>query len=104
MRIEKVKNKAGQEVDTLVLIGLDKIEEPESLQQLRHRVARRQPLIDLPELLLEMQASTGFASEFFHISEARSRLDDLALSICAVLLAEACNVGLTPMVRKGIPA
>lgn len=104
VRIEKVKNKAGQEVDTLVLTGLDKIEEPESLQQLRHRVARRQPLIDLPELLLEMQARTGFASEFFHISEARSRLDDLALSICAVLLAEACNVGLTPMVRKGIPA
>lgn len=24
--------------------------------------------------------------------------------MCAVLLAEACNVGLTPMVRKGIPA
>lgn len=83
---------------------MDKVEEPESLQQLRHRVARRQPLIDLPELLLEIQARTGFASEFSHISEARSRLDDLALSVCAVLLAEACNVGLTPMVRKGIPA
>lgn len=104
VRIEKVKNKAGQEVDTLVLTGLDKIEEPESLHQLRHRVARRQPLIDLPELLLEIQARTGFASEFSHISEARSRLDDLSLSICAVLLAEACNVGLTPMTRKGIPA
>jgi hypothetical protein len=31
VRIEKVKNKAGQEVDTLVLTGLDKVEEPESL-------------------------------------------------------------------------
>ncbi len=101
VRIEKVKNKAGVALDTLVLTGLDKVEEPESLQLLRHRVARRQPLIDLPELLLEIQARTGFASEFSHISEARSRLDDLPLSICAVLLAEACNVGLTPMVRKG---
>ena len=100
----RVKNKAGQELDTLVLTGLDKVEEPESLHLLRHRVARRQPLVDLPELLLEIQARTGFASEFSHISEARSRLDDLPTSICAVLIAEACNIGLTPMIRKGIPA
>ncbi len=91
MRIEKVKNKAGLELDALVLTGLDKVEEPESLRLLRHRVARRQPLVDLPELLLEIQVRTGFASEFLHISEARSRLDDLPTSICAVLLAEACN-------------
>jgi TnpA family transposase len=104
VRLEKVKNKAGQGLDSLVLTALDKVEEPESLRLLRHRVARRQPLVDLPELLLEIQARTGFASEFSHISEARSRLDDLPISICAVLLAEACNVGLTPMVRKGIPA
>ena len=78
VRLEKVKNKAGQELDSLVLTGLDKVEEPESLRLLRHRVARRQPLIDLPELLLEIQARTGFASEFSHISEGRSRLDDLA--------------------------
>src|SRR5437667_4221993 len=104
VRSEKVKNRAGQEQDTLILTGLDKVEEPESLQLLRHRVARRQPLVDLPELLLEIQARTGFASEFAHISEGRSRLDDLPTSICAVLLAEACNVGLTPLVRKGIPA
>lgn len=104
VRIEKIKNKAGLEVDTLILTGLEKVEEPESLQILRHRVARRQPLVDLPELLLEIQARTGFASEFSHVSEGRSRLDDLPISICAVLLAEACNIGLTPMIRAGIPA
>ena len=60
--------------------------------------------LDLPELLLEIQARTGFASEFSHVSEGRSRLDDLPISICAVLIAEACNIGLTPMIRKGIPA
>ncbi|MEO9031171.1 MAG: Tn3 family transposase [Ktedonobacteraceae bacterium] len=104
VRIEKVKNKAGQEQDTLVLTGLDKVEEPESLHQLRRRVARRLPTVDLPELLLEIQERTGFASEFSHISEGRSRVDDLPTSICAVLIAEACNIGLTPLVRKGIPA
>jgi hypothetical protein len=70
VRIEKVKNKAGQELDALVLTGLDKVEEPESLRLLRHRVARRQPLVDLPELLLEIQARTGFASEFSHRSRS----------------------------------
>ena len=41
VRLEKVKNKAGQELDSLVLTGLDKVEEQESLRLLRHRVARR---------------------------------------------------------------
>ncbi|GCE12936.1 Tn3 family transposase [Tengunoibacter tsumagoiensis] len=103
-RIEKVKNKAGQEQDTLVLTGLEKVEEPDSLHLLRHRIARRLPTVDLPELLLEIQARTGFASEFSHISEGGSRVDDLPTSICAVLIAQACNIGLTPLVRKGIPA
>ncbi len=47
VRIEKVKNRAGVAQDTLILTGLDKVEEPESLQLLRHRVARRQPLVGL---------------------------------------------------------
>lgn len=29
VRMEQVRNKAGQEVDTLALTGLDKVEEPE---------------------------------------------------------------------------
>ena len=32
------------------------------------------------------------------------RVEDLALSICAVLVAEACNIGLEPLVRQEIPA
>lgn len=104
VRIEKVTNRSGQEHDTLVLAGLKKVEEPERLQLLRQRLARRLPTVDLPELLLEIQARTGFASEFSHISEGRSRVDDLSTSICAVLISEACNIGLTPLVRKGIAA
>lgn len=103
-RIEPRKQPSGRERDTLILTGLERVEEPESLQRLRAQVVRRLPLVDLPELLLEIQARTGFASEFTHISEARSRVDDLSTTICAVLIAEACNVGLTPLVRTGLPA
>ena len=49
------------------------------------------PRVDLSELLLEIQARTGFANECTHISESQARVTDLPLSICAVLLAEACN-------------
>src|SRR5713101_3162610 len=32
--------------------------------------------------------------DFTHVSEQGARADDLPISVCAVLLAEACNVGL----------
>jgi TnpA family transposase len=88
----------------LVLSGLDKLDEPPSLLALRTLVAQRLPRVELPELLLEVQAWTGFASDFTHINEQGARADDLPISVCAVLLAEACNVGLEPLVRPEVPA
>jgi len=98
-RIESTK---GQ--DALVLTGLDKLEEPASLVQLRQAVNSRLPRVDLPEILLEIAARRDFASKFTHVSEHASRVSDLAVSICAVLIAEACNIGLEPLVRADVPA
>jgi TnpA family transposase len=64
----------------------------------------RLPRVDLTEVLLEIQAWTNFTSEFRHISEGDARVADLDLSLCAVLLAEACNIGLEPLVRPEVPA
>jgi hypothetical protein len=90
--------------DRLILTGLDKLDEPPSLTQLRERVAARLPRVDLPEILLEVHAWTGFASQFTHLSESGARVEDLATSVCAVLLGEACNVGLEPLVQREVPA
>jgi len=90
--------------DVLKLTPLDKLEEPASLVDLRENVTTRLPRVDLTEVLLEVQAWTNFATEFRHVSEADARVADLDLSLCAVLLAEACNVGLEPLVRPDIPA
>ena len=98
-RIESTK---GQ--DALVLTGLDKLEEPPSLVQLRAAVNARLPRVDLPEILLEIAARTDFASKFTHVSEHASRVSDRPVSICAVLIAEACNIGLEPLVRADVPA
>jgi hypothetical protein len=43
----------------LVLSGLDKLDEPPSLIALKTLVAQRLPRVELPELLLEVQAWTA---------------------------------------------
>ena len=53
----------------------------------------RLPRVDLTEVLLEVRAWTNFTTEFRHVSEGDARVGDLDLSLCAVLLAEACNIG-----------
>ena len=90
--------------DDLVLTGLDRLEEPASLLALRNAVSDRLPQIDLPELLLEIDARTGFASAFTHASETDARAGELSTSVCAVLVAEACNTGLEPLLRKDVPS
>jgi hypothetical protein len=88
----------------LVLSGLDKLDEPPSLMALKTLVAQRLPRVELPELLLEVQAWARFASDFTHVNEQGARADDLPVSVCAVLLAKACNVGLEPLVGPELPA
>jgi TnpA family transposase len=99
LRIRQINGK-----DRLSLTSLDKLDEPPSLLKLKDQVDSLLPRVDLPDAILEIHALTGFADEFIHISEGRGRVEDLALSICAVLVAEACNIGLEPLVRPEIPA
>lgn len=88
----------------LIVSPLDKLEEPPSLIRLREAVAARLPRVDLPEILLEIAARTGFTEAFTHLTERTARVEDLATSVCAVLLAEACNTGPGPLIRPDIAA
>lgn len=88
----------------LVLSQLDKLEEPASLVALREAVVARLPEVDLPEILLEISARTGFTDAFTHLTERTARAQDLSTSLCAVLLGEACNTGPEPLVRHDFPA
>lgn len=80
------------------------LDEPSTLKLLSKRISDLLPVVDLTELLLEINAHTGFSDEFTHASEAGARMDDLTVSICAVLLAEACNIGIDPFISPKIPA
>ena len=99
VRIEHKDGKA-----TLTITNLDKLEEPASLLRLREQTAALLPRVDLAELLLEIQAKTGFADAFTHVSEAEARAGDLSTSVCAVLLSEACNIGLRAVEQRDHPA
>ena len=63
--------------EKLVLTGLDGLEDPPSLVELRTLTERMLPQVDLPELLVEVNAWTGLADAFTHVSETRSRIPDL---------------------------
>jgi hypothetical protein len=53
---------------------------------------------------MEMHARTGFAASFTHASEGSARAEDIATTLCAVLLAEATNTGFEPLIRRDAPA
>lgn len=99
VKVETVKGR-----NRIRLSPLDRIGEPESLSSLRAQTAATLPLVELPELLLEIASWTGMAAEFTHLTEADSRVEDFTTSICAVLVAEACNIGIEPLARPDIPA
>lgn len=88
----------------LTIANLNGLDESPTLKSLAERVSGLLPVVDLTELLLEINAHTGFAEEFTHASEEGARMEDLTVSICAVLLAEACNIGMEPFIRPNIPA
>src|SRR5437588_1025573 len=90
--------------DVLNLERLERLEEPESLSTLRDAVSGCLPPVDLPEVILEVAQHTGFLSQFTHVSDSSAYVEDLSLSLSAVLLAEACNIGLRPVIQPEIAA
>jgi hypothetical protein len=90
--------------DRIILTGLDRLDEPATLRELHKEVEARLPAVDLPEMVLEVDSWVPYLGDFTHVSEANSRMDDLELSMAAVLTAEATNVGVEPIVHDGVDA
>lgn len=89
----------------LHLAALKAVPDPPSLVDLRRRVARMVPEIDLPELVLEVMSWVpGFTEAFTHASGNDARVADLGLSVAAVLCAHAMNVGFKPVTSPGMEA
>lgn len=83
---------------------LDALEIPASLVELRDLTAAMLPRVDLPELLLEVHAWTGFLHAYVHVSGHDTRMRDLPVTVAALLVAEACNVGMVPVTDPDVEA
>jgi hypothetical protein len=66
--------------------------------------ARRGTVRVRPRFELEIAAKAGFIDAFTNDQEPGAKLDTLATSLCAVLVAQACNVGHKPLVDESNPA
>ena len=98
----RFETNAGRE--ELILSPLAEDTETPTLIALKKEIRSRMPIVDLPEIILEIAAITEFTSAFGHVSEANSRAKDLNTSLCAVLLAQSCNTGIEPFTNEDIPA
>lgn len=98
-RLEKVADKTR-----FVLEPLEGLDEPGTLVALRQAVHDLLPRVDMPDIIQEVAAWTGCLSDFTHLSEGQKRAKDLPLSLCAVLLAEAMNLGLSPFSKPEMAA
>jgi hypothetical protein len=84
------------------LSRLEALDEPEQLSTLRATTTAMLPgRVAFSEVLLEVCRWTRFANAFTHLSEGLARVEDRDVSICAVLLAEACNISLAGGARGG---
>ncbi|WP_331738870.1 Tn3 family transposase [Streptomyces sp. NBC_01276] len=90
--------RAKLSVDKLGALG-----ESESLAWLRKTTEAMLPRIDLPDLLFEVNSWTGFLDAFTHVSTSATRMEGLPVSLVALLVSEACNIGLTPVTNPAYP-
>lgn len=99
LRFETVDGKTR-----IVVTPLDRLEDTESLRVLRPAVQGRMPKAGMPDLFLEVMRRTGFAKAFTHLSERHARVEHFETSLCAVLVAESCNIGIEAVSRQDVPA
>ncbi|MGN9787952.1 Tn3 family transposase [Nonomuraea sp. ZG12] len=88
----------------LQLEKLGAAEEPPLMKELRALLDDMLPRLDFPELLLEVFDRTGLPADFTHISGADPSMEDFGVSLAALIVAEACNVGLVPIEKPNVPA
>ena len=53
---------------------------------------------------MEVHQWTGFLDAFAPIGGGKGRIADIGISVCAALIADACNIGLEPLLDRHHPA
>ncbi len=69
------------------------------VDELAKEIANQLPVIDLPDLLIEVDRWTGFTRHLTHAGGSSPRRADHARHLFAALIAQACNLGTGRMAR-----
>lgn len=85
------------EEDELVLSPLEASPRPASADALADRIAERLPRVELPEVLIEVDAWTHFSRHLVHAADLERVRPARLPHLYASLLAHACNFGLEQM-------
>jgi hypothetical protein len=92
--------KRDGEAVSLTITPLEALPVSPSLVALNAGIEARLPEIDLTELLLEINARTGFAAELINAADSHAYAAEIETSVIAVLVAEACNIGLKALAQE----
>ncbi|MBI3326212.1 MAG: Tn3 family transposase [Nitrospinae bacterium] len=83
----------------LIVPRLEAEELPASAERLQTSITDRLPLVDLPELLIEVDHWTGFSRHLRHLNGRERHLRDFLPVLYAALLAQGCNFGFARMAQ-----
>jgi hypothetical protein len=72
---------------------------PPSVARTEELIAARLPLVELPDLMMEVDSWTRFSNALEHPSKGEPRTRDTLINCHASLIADGCNFGLTRMAR-----
>ena len=86
----------------LIVSRLKKVYENKEEKAFKLRIQQLLPKIDLTDLLLEVNQQLNLTQLFNHLNDKDTKMKDLDISLLAVLLAEACNIGFSPVSKNSI--
>lgn len=100
-RLDEVLGHGGEAIrvedGALVVSPTAAEDRPAGAVELENALAGLLPVVDLPDLLIEVDSWTKFSSRFQHAGGATRRRGDVLSPLYASLVAHACNFGLHQM-------
>lgn len=85
------------EDNQLIVSRLKAVAQDDEVSELEKMLTDRLPRIELPDLLIEVDSWTNFSKELKHASGSEKRPPELSASLYALLVSQACNLGIVKM-------
>lgn len=90
-------------ISKIIVSRLKKTKELPQEKAFKTRVRELMPIIDLPDLLMEVNQHLALTQVFSIRGEQNKPRKDFDISLLATLLAEACNIGFSPVSKQNDP-